>query len=68
MSLPGTSDGSGAPAPLSEALRSSTGQNPAACYQCGKCSAGCPMAAETELRPHDVMRLIQRVLLRHVRK
>ena len=58
MSSPGTSDGSGGPAPLSEALRSATGQNPAACYQCGKCSAGCPMAAETELRPHDVMRLI----------
>ncbi len=28
------------------------------CYQCGKCSAGCPMAEETQLRPHDVMRLV----------
>jgi len=37
-----------------------TGLNPAKCYQCGKCSAGCPMAAETTLRPHDVMRLVAR--------
>ena len=29
----------------------------ARCYQCGKCSAGCPMAAESDLRPHAVMRL-----------
>jgi heterodisulfide reductase subunit C2 len=46
------------PATLAAELRSMTGQNPAECYQCGKCSAGCPMAAETRLRPHDVMRLI----------
>ena len=28
------------------------------CYQCGKCSAGCPMAGEMTLKPHDVMRLV----------
>jgi len=32
--------------------------NAAACYQCGKCSAGCPMASESDLRPHTVMRLV----------
>ena len=32
----------------------------ARCYQCGKCSAGCPMAAEMTLQPHDVMRLTAR--------
>jgi len=37
-----------------------TGLNPAKCYQCGKCSAGCPMATETTLRPHDVMRMVTR--------
>ncbi len=37
-----------------------TGVNTARCYQCGKCSAGCPMAAETRLRPHVVMRLVTR--------
>ena len=30
------------------------------CYQCGKCSAGCPMAAEMTLQPHDIMRLAAR--------
>ena len=35
-----------------------TGVNAATCYQCGKCSAGCPMASESALRPHAVMRLV----------
>ena len=35
-----------------------TGVNAATCYQCGKCSAGCPMASESDLRPHNVMRLV----------
>ena len=34
-----------------------TGVNVSTCYQCGKCSAGCPMAGESDLRPHNVMRL-----------
>jgi heterodisulfide reductase subunit C len=36
-----------------------TGLHPARCYQCGKCSAGCPMAEEMDLRPHEVIRLLQ---------
>jgi heterodisulfide reductase subunit C len=44
--------------PLAEEVRRRTGRNPARCYQCGKCSAGCPMAEETTFRPHDVMRLV----------
>lgn len=43
---------------LADEVRRRTGRNPAKCYQCGKCSAGCPMAVETELRPHDVLRLV----------
>lgn len=30
------------------------------CYQCGKCSAGCPMASEMSPQPHDLMRLVTR--------
>ena len=45
---------------LAGEIRRRTGLNPAKCYQCGKCSAGCPMAEETTLRPHDILRLIQR--------
>lgn len=50
-SIPGT-------ARLADEIQRRTGRNPARCYQCGKCSAGCPMAAESDLRPHDVLRLI----------
>jgi len=29
------------------------------CYQCGKCSAGCPMAQHMDLLPNRVIRLVQ---------
>jgi heterodisulfide reductase subunit C len=29
------------------------------CYQCGKCSAGCPIAADMDLQPNQVIRLLQ---------
>jgi heterodisulfide reductase subunit C len=29
------------------------------CYQCGKCSAGCPLAEQMDLLPHQLMRLVQ---------
>ncbi len=44
---------------LAGELRRATGLNVAACYQCGKCSAGCPMAAEMPLAPHQMLRLAQ---------
>lgn len=30
-----------------------------ACYQCGKCSAGCPMHFEADLLPSQIIRMIQ---------
>ncbi len=36
-----------------------SGQNVRNCYQCGKCSAGCPIAEDMELPPNQVMRLLQ---------
>ncbi|HMK37414.1 MAG TPA: 4Fe-4S dicluster domain-containing protein, partial [Desulfomonilaceae bacterium] len=27
------------------------------CFQCGKCSAGCPVASEMDLMPHQLVRL-----------
>lgn len=30
-------------------------ENPFLCYQCGKCSAGCPVAEEMDLLPHRLM-------------
>jgi heterodisulfide reductase subunit C2 len=29
------------------------------CYQCGKCSAGCPLAEQMDLLPHQLVRLVQ---------
>ena len=29
------------------------------CYQCGKCSAGCPIAFEMDVLPNQVMRMLQ---------
>jgi heterodisulfide reductase subunit C2 len=29
------------------------------CYQCGKCSAGCPLAEQMDVLPHQLMRLVQ---------
>jgi len=44
---------------LSQAVLEETGVDVGLCYQCGKCTAGCPMAAYMDLTPNQVMRLVQ---------
>lgn len=44
---------------LAARLRLAAGEHAAACYQCGKCTAGCPLAAEMDLKPNQVFRLLQ---------
>ncbi|MGA9350277.1 MAG: 4Fe-4S dicluster domain-containing protein [Anaerolineae bacterium] len=36
-----------------------SGQDLLACYQCGECSAGCPVAFAMDLLPSQVIRLVQ---------
>ncbi len=36
-----------------------SGQNLGDCYQCGKCSGGCPVVADMELSPNRVIRMVQ---------
>jgi heterodisulfide reductase subunit C len=36
-----------------------SGENIHACYQCGKCSAGCPFVEGMDKLPNQVIRLIQ---------
>jgi heterodisulfide reductase subunit C len=36
-----------------------SGQNLNLCYQCGKCSAGCPMSFAMDILPNQVIRLVQ---------
>jgi len=36
-----------------------SGEDVFACYQCGKCSAGCPFTSGMDLLPAEVIRLLQ---------
>jgi len=36
-----------------------SGENPMICNQCGKCSGGCPVVAEMDLLPSQVIRMVQ---------
>ena len=40
---------------LVERIEELSGENIFACYQCGKCSAGCPMVEEMEILPNQVI-------------
>lgn len=36
-----------------------SGENVYKCYQCGRCSAGCPFAFEMDLLPNQIIRMVQ---------
>jgi len=36
-----------------------SGESIYACYQCGKCSAGCPSISEMDISPSEIIRLVQ---------
>ena len=44
---------------LADRVQEKTGVDVARCYQCGKCSAGCPLAADMDFRPSQIMHLLQ---------
>ena len=44
---------------LADRVLEKTGVDVARCYQCGKCSAGCPLAAEMDFPPSQVMHMLQ---------
>ena len=45
--------------PFADELSDVSGENVLDCYQCGKCTAGCPLAFAMDLLPHEVMRMLQ---------
>jgi heterodisulfide reductase subunit C len=45
--------------PFVKKIEELSGQNMFACYQCGKCSAGCPSVNEMEVPPNQIIRLVQ---------
>lgn len=44
---------------LSRDLQALTGENVMLCYQCKKCTLGCPSAYVMTMKPHELMRAIQ---------
>jgi len=49
----------GLAAPFVRKVEEISGQNLYACYQCGKCSAGCLFAGHMDALPNQVLRLVQ---------
>ena len=45
--------------PMMEKVAEISGEDIAKCYQCGKCSAGCPLESEMGILPHRAVRLLQ---------
>ena len=45
--------------PLLRKIQTISGQNLSLCYQCGKCSATCPLATQMDLMPHQIVRFLQ---------
>jgi len=44
---------------LTAHVHTETGESVFDCYQCGKCTAGCPLAAEMDYSPNQILRLLQ---------
>jgi heterodisulfide reductase subunit C len=44
---------------LADEVRAASGAAPMSCYQCAKCSSGCPVADRGDLKPHELVRLVQ---------
>ncbi len=42
-----------------EKVNELSGENVYSCYQCGRCSAGCPFAFEMDILPNQMIRLVQ---------
>lgn len=47
-------------------LQALTGENVMLCYQCKKCTLGCPSAYAMGMKPHELMRAIQLGLIEEV--
>ncbi len=44
---------------LADEVKAASGASPMSCYQCAKCSSGCPVADRGDLKPHELVRLVQ---------
>jgi heterodisulfide reductase subunit C len=44
---------------LAGEVKARSGASPMSCFQCAKCSIGCPVAMRADLKPHEVVRMVQ---------
>lgn len=44
---------------LKSQLEENVGVIPSHCYQCGKCTAGCPLNEDMDIKPSQVLRMLQ---------
>ena len=49
-----------------EAVKQKSGEDLSLCYQCLKCTAGCPTAPYMDIRPNNIIRMIQMGMKREV--
>lgn len=45
--------------PFQEILEKDSGEKVRRCYQCGKCSAGCPISFQMDYLPNQIIRMVQ---------
>ncbi len=44
---------------LASEVKARSGASPMSCYQCAKCSSGCPVAVRADIKPHELVRMVQ---------
>jgi heterodisulfide reductase subunit C len=44
---------------LAGEVQARSGTSPMSCYQCAKCSSGCPVATRADVKPHELVRMVQ---------
>ncbi len=44
---------------LAREVKARSGASPLRCLQCAKCTSGCPVAGRADVRPHELVRLVQ---------
>ncbi len=44
---------------LAREVKLRSGASPMSCFQCAKCTSGCPVASRADVKPHELVRLVQ---------
>lgn len=52
-------DSAGKSSDFAAQVEAASGAKLLSCYQCRKCTCGCPVSARTDVRPHELVRMVQ---------